>query len=359
MKTKVHAIAGVVGFLTIAAFWTSTLTVELLGSHGAITAVKNGILWGMILLIPSMAIAGGSGMSLGQGRSDGGVLAKKKRMPFIGMNGLLILVPAAFYLAGKANASSFDTAFYAVQAVELLAGAVNLSLMALNIRDGLRLSGRIAGPGKAGDDDNVSIELRQNGPAIVSGLTQLVRQDGKKYEIRSTTALCRCGASMNKPYCDGSHTRVEFTDEKSPERSADEVLTYKGQEVTVLYNRLLCSKAYECGRRLKKVFDTERDPWIDPDQGDLDGIVDVVRACPSGALSYQRPGTAAQHEFPLGSAIELEKNGPYRVRNATLANVSWATGACVDKYALCRCGASKNKPFCDGSHVAVGFVDES
>ena len=64
-------------------------------------------------------------------------------MPVIAFNGLLILVPSAFFLAYKAGSGDFDTSFYAVQALELVAGAVNLSLIGLNIRDGLRLSGRL------------------------------------------------------------------------------------------------------------------------------------------------------------------------------------------------------------------------
>ena len=66
-----------------------------------------------------------------------------KRMPFIAANGLLILVPAAIFLDQWASAGAFDTKFYLVQAVELLAGAVNLTLMGLNMRDGLRLSGHV------------------------------------------------------------------------------------------------------------------------------------------------------------------------------------------------------------------------
>ena len=142
MKTRIHAIAGIVGFLTITLFWTSTASTELFGSHAAVTTVKNSILWGMLLLIPALMIAGGSGMSLSKSRSGAIVQNKKKRMPFIAMNGLLILMPSAFFLAGKANAGAFDGAFYGVQALELIAGAINLTLMGLNIRDGLRLTGR-------------------------------------------------------------------------------------------------------------------------------------------------------------------------------------------------------------------------
>ncbi len=142
MKTKIHAVAGVVGFLTILAFWTSTVFSELFGSPETIAAVKGTILSGMFILVPAMAIAGGSGMFLGRKRTGRAVQAKKRRMPFIAINGLAILVPAAFYLEAKAVAGAFDMWFYGVQAIELVAGATNLTLMGLNIRDGMRMTGR-------------------------------------------------------------------------------------------------------------------------------------------------------------------------------------------------------------------------
>lgn len=142
MKTKIHAIAGIIGFLTILAFWSSTVISELFGSHETVAIVKEAILRGMFILIPAMAIVGASGVSLGAGRTDALVSAKKKRMPIIAANGLLILVPMAFFLEARAAAGQFDTVFYLLQGVELIAGAVNLSLMGLNIRDGLRLTGR-------------------------------------------------------------------------------------------------------------------------------------------------------------------------------------------------------------------------
>ena len=143
MKTKIHAIAGIIGFLTIALFWTSTLYAELFTDHATIAAIKTVILKGMFVLVPALAIAGASGMSLGGKRQDRLSLAKKKRMPIIAANGLLILLPAAFYLESKATSGAFDTAFYAVQVLELFAGVANLTMMGLNIRDGLTLTGRI------------------------------------------------------------------------------------------------------------------------------------------------------------------------------------------------------------------------
>jgi len=144
MIPRIHAAAGVTGFLCILTFWSSTVASELFGSHDTITAVKHSVLWGMLLLVPSMAVAGGTGLKLLGSRSDVLALAKKRRMMIIGPNGVLVLIPCAFYLAHLAANGQFTATFYAVQAIELVAGLVNLMLMGLNIRDGLRLTGRLA-----------------------------------------------------------------------------------------------------------------------------------------------------------------------------------------------------------------------
>ncbi|WP_299986606.1 hypothetical protein [uncultured Ruegeria sp.] len=149
MLRKIHPIAGLIGFLTILVFWTSTLYSELFATHATVAAVKSMVLSGLLVLVPAMMIIGASGMSLGRRRKDAQAIAKKKRMPIIAANGLLILVPAAFYLSGKANAGSFDTSFYIVQIIELIAGATNLILMGLSIRDGRAMSARRRNASKA------------------------------------------------------------------------------------------------------------------------------------------------------------------------------------------------------------------
>ena len=143
MKKRVHAIAGGIGFVMILSFWTSTAFSELFASHETIADVKALILKGMFILIPSMVIVGASGMAMGRRRKDPPARAKKKRMPVIAMNGLLILLPAAWFLAGKAAADEFDSTYYAVQVIELIAGAANLTMMGLNMRDGFRMTGRL------------------------------------------------------------------------------------------------------------------------------------------------------------------------------------------------------------------------
>lgn len=140
MKPKLHAFAGVASFLCIASFWTSTLVAELFLTPDAVVAVKVAIAYALIAFVPCMAITGATGFAMG-GRSPLPLLVgKRRRMPVIAANGLLVLLPAAIYLSGKAQAAEIDAAFYAVQGLELIAGTTNLILMGLNIRDGLRLS---------------------------------------------------------------------------------------------------------------------------------------------------------------------------------------------------------------------------
>lgn len=139
MKTTVHAAAGITAFVTIFLFFSVTLAVELSGDAAAVAQVKGYIVRGLWLLIPALMLTGASGFALARRRTGGGVAAKKRRMQFIAGNGLLILLPAALLLDRWAAAGNLDGMFYAVQAVELLAGASNLALIGLNIRDGIRL----------------------------------------------------------------------------------------------------------------------------------------------------------------------------------------------------------------------------
>ena len=139
----IHPLAGAVAILTIATFWLSTALSELFCSQTTIIAVKTAIPWGFLLLVPAIALAGGSGLALAKGRRGGVIGSKIRRMPLVAVNGVLILIPSALYLSFKANAASFDTAFYAVQILELVAGAANLTLLGLNMRDGLQMKGRL------------------------------------------------------------------------------------------------------------------------------------------------------------------------------------------------------------------------
>jgi len=144
MTKPAHRIAGILAMLCVAIFFTSTVVTELFGSHAAVAQLKSLIVTpGLWIMVPLMAAAGGSGMLLAGSRRGRLVDAKKKRMPVIAAIGLLVLVPCALMLNRWAAASVFDTTFYLVQSIELLAGATNLTLMGLNARDGLRMAGKL------------------------------------------------------------------------------------------------------------------------------------------------------------------------------------------------------------------------
>ena len=143
MLKLIHPVAGAIAIVTIATFWLSTALAELFSSEATVAAVKSAIPWGFLLLVPALMAVGGSGYRLANGRRAGPVGAKLKRMPWIAANGIAILIPSAFFLASKAQAGEFDVMFYTVQAIELIAGAVNLTLLGLNMRDGLRMKGRL------------------------------------------------------------------------------------------------------------------------------------------------------------------------------------------------------------------------
>ena len=202
-----------------------------------------------------------------------------------------------------------------------------------------------------------TISCAKNGPMIVKGLENFIDSDGKRLETKPAMGLCRCGASLNKPYCDGNHKYAGFTDEVSPERTPDELRAYAGQAITILNNPLLCSVAEYCHRELETVFDTRKDPWIDPNGDTLEHIKGLIEKCPSGALSYEINGEP-QPTRNCVATITIEKNGPLRITGSIeLKDANWGQGASQEHYTLCRCGASKNKPFCDGSHSAIHFDD--
>ncbi|CAB3707305.1 hypothetical protein [Achromobacter denitrificans] len=139
MKHRIHAAAAMLTLLFLAAFWMSTVVSELFLSASAVAQVKIAIAYALWGFLPVMMLTAASGFLMGGKGRHPLLLAKRRRMPFIAINGLLILVPAAVFLSLRAQAGLLDRAFYGVQALELAAGAANLALIGLNIRDGLRL----------------------------------------------------------------------------------------------------------------------------------------------------------------------------------------------------------------------------
>ena len=144
-----HGAAGAAALLTISTFWVSALTAELALSSAGVVAVRTAILYALPILVIAMIIAGASGAHLA-GRSKASVIrAKRRRMALVAGNGMLVLVPSVIFLWWRAQAGLFDATFGIVQIVELAAGAVNIVLLALNMKAGMAMRARRVLAGRA------------------------------------------------------------------------------------------------------------------------------------------------------------------------------------------------------------------
>jgi CDGSH-type Zn-finger protein/truncated hemoglobin YjbI len=203
------------------------------------------------------------------------------------------------------------------------------------------------------------------GPYLVTNVPTVCTPLGERLALPPQLALCRCGGSSMKPFCDGTHAKNGFTDAKDPHRVPDQRDTYQGQQVTIFDNRGICQHSGLCTDRLATVFRAGTEPFVAPSGGRMDEIVRVVRACPSGALSLAFGGDEARGlvDVERAPAIEVTRDGPYRVTggiplaDAAGTDVARAAGSSREHYALCRCGHSQNKPFCSGMHWYIGFRD--
>ncbi|GAC1390254.1 MAG: hypothetical protein NVS4B11_05900 [Ktedonobacteraceae bacterium] len=210
-----------------------------------------------------------------------------------------------------------------------------------------------------------SIQASLNGPYLVTNADTLVTWLGERIPAQPQMALCRCGGSAIKPFCDGTHVRIGFTGQKDSKRVPNRRDTYVGQQVTVLDNRGLCAHSGFCTDRLASVFHAGQEPFVTPSGARMDEIIRAVRACPSGALSYAIDGVEARNQVDQERqpTIEVSKDGPYRLtggiplKDGQGSDEPRNAGASWEHYSLCRCGHSQNKPFCSGMHWYVNFHD--
>ncbi|HET9691356.1 MAG TPA: CDGSH iron-sulfur domain-containing protein [Acidimicrobiales bacterium] len=217
-----------------------------------------------------------------------------------------------------------------------------------------------------------SITVTPHGPYLVRGLP--VRRQGPVESEHGepltwrpretvagpgTAALCRCGASGSKPFCDGSHTRAAFDGtEGAPTSTYDERATiYPGTRMVVRDDRSLCEHAGFCGTRASTVWKMLRDgSTADTTARSL--VMAMVERCPSGALTYRVDPEEADIEPALAPAVAVLDDGPLLVTGGvTVARADGAAFEARNRMTLCRCGASDTKPLCDGSHRRAGFED--
>lgn len=206
-------------------------------------------------------------------------------------------------------------------------------------------------------DTTARISAAKDGPYRVEGAVTIRPSRGAAPEPLGDRALCRCGRSADKPFCDGTHQRVGVRDDTGANPAGkDAVRIYAGGDVTVLYNPRICSHAAVCVASQPRVFDPDRDPWIDPDQADARQVMAAVRGCPSGALRIVEGGDPV-HLIADRTDIEVQQDGPLWITGPRFEGADLpGEGGTQDRYVLCRCGLSGNKPWCDGSHHGQKWV---
>jgi CDGSH-type Zn-finger protein/uncharacterized Fe-S cluster protein YjdI len=142
------------------------------------------------------------------------------------------------------------------------------------------------------------------------------------------------------PHVDGPSTSPAIEEARAP----NVLLRFEGKR---------CIHSRNCVLGAPDVFLANvQGPWLHPEAVRVDELVAIAEACPSGAITYERTDGGSQERAPKVNVVRIRENGPL------------AFGAALDidgrgtmfRATLCRCGASKNKPFCDGSHVAIGFA---
>jgi len=204
----------------------------------------------------------------------------------------------------------------------------------------------------------IKFNLLPNGPILVNtggeGIS-IGRSDGEDLKAEGQVALCRCGESRNKPFCDGAHAAAGYSDENKCQN--DQVQDFAAPGITVHFNRSICSGAAACVHSLPAVFKSDTADWIHPAEAPVDEVIATVRKCPSGALTYTVDGRTEIKKVDEAS-IRIVKNGPYEIKGPVeIEAPRWSKNASKTNFALCRCGKSGNIPFCDYSHGEQGWID--
>ncbi len=230
-------------------------------------------------------------------------------------------------------------------------------------------------PGSVQSDPSVHIEVTKDGPYIVRGTIPLhvevitpndtgnswSYQQGREFATKDGTALCRCGHSRNKPYCDGSHLHagVDLTETASFRPLLESAEEIDGPRYSLTDNEAYCAFARFCDNG-DRIWNEVQEAGAAHEKLS----VYIAHQCPGGRLLIWDRQTGTPVEVPLPVSLSLLEDpaesvsGPLVLRGGI--RVQSASGQSYEirnRQALCRCGASSNKPFCDGSHASIGFRD--
>ncbi len=170
---------------------------------------------------------------------------------------------------------------------------------------------------------------------------------GAPIDVESTVWLCRCGNSANAPFCDGSHRKSDWEGACTP-APQKAIVAWEGQRIRTRFNPTACMHVFLC-KPLKELRALELEDDGEAGAEAAREIARVVSTCPSGALTYTLK-TEVDVSLPeRGPSIDIIEGGEVRIQ-APFSGVPLMDGQPADTATLCRCGLSKNKPYCDGRH---------
>jgi CDGSH-type Zn-finger protein len=215
------------------------------------------------------------------------------------------------------------------------------------------------------------IEVRDGGPYRVEGAVPVVRrrmvvsEHGEpltthtthRFPVDDIVVLCRCGASANKPFCDGTHASngFETKDAAPPGTYENRQRTYDTPGITVRDDRSICEHAGFCGNRVTNVWKLLNE-GATADSITRATVISMVERCPSGALTHEIDGSEVEPELPV--QVDVMADGPLAVTGYIPIQLADGTTLEVrNRVTLCRCGGSARKPLCGGSHKDIGFTD--
>lgn len=218
--------------------------------------------------------------------------------------------------------------------------------------------------------DQPTITSVRGGPLLVKGMP-LVRKTAVHSEHgepltwvtseaiseRSNYALCRCGSSSNKPFCDGSHNKSDFEGVDTADTSdyADRAKDLGGTGISVSDDRSICAHAGFCGTRLTNIWNQVSET---AESTVRLAVINQIEKCPSGAITYRLDDSGGTNEPDYPSQVAATNDGPLWVTGEVAVTTSEGTELEKrSRMTLCRCGQSSNKPLCDGSHWEAEFKD--
>jgi len=221
--------------------------------------------------------------------------------------------------------------------------------------------------------EDYRVEVIENGPYRVRGGVPLVRthQVETKYgepvawapddpvdvAMPDDYAVCRCGRTSTQPFCDETCEREGFDGTEVAARNTydDRAYPYRGGELTLNDDRTLCTRAGYCGDRFRNVWAMIADA-ADPEVAER--IRGMSMLCPSGRIVTQPDGAEERDEIDYPPRIALIRNASFWVRGGIpVVSADGDTYEVRNRQTLCRCGNSRNKPFCDGSHHDAGYQE--